>query len=164
MRTIFGECGFDKPPDAQALASRMNHVVIDVRAQTPALARARRLIAREYALVARRRLLQELLPAATAGGPAVEFSSGFEPLSNIVAGLSADCTCLFDLTICNSVLLGEEIRRKCRRAVVMMNADAAAPDVRLAVYRQIIRVMGKRHWSYQQAAMRLRAYLMEGVR
>jgi len=154
----------DRPRDVEMAARRLNLVPIDVRGgRTRALARARQLVAREYALFERRSLLQLVLPGVVSGGPAVEFADRFVPVSEIVAGIGTESACLFDLTICNSVLLGEEIRRRCRHAVVIMNADAAAPDVRLAVYRQVVRLMVKRQWSYQDATMRLRSYLTEGV-
>jgi hypothetical protein len=153
-----GAAGDVPAPPAQIVA-RLNTVHADAvpPGRTAAIAHARKLVGREYRLLSSRQALERALGETLAGGAAVEFAAGFSPLADVIGVLDPTCTALFDLTICHSVLLGEEIRRRCRGAVVMMNAEAAAADIRLAMYRQIIRLMVKRGWSYQEAALRLRA-------
>jgi hypothetical protein len=115
----------------------------------------------EREMYRRRCALEAACPGVFGGGAAIEFSDGFQRVDEIVGGLRADLRALVDLTVCNSVLLGEEIRRKCRHCVVMVNGGAASLSFRLALYRQAIWLMKQIRRSYPDSMMRLRQYLAD---
>ena len=110
----------------------------------------------QYALWEARRALDAVLGAAVAGGPAVEFADGPASIQEMAGAVAPGFAGTLDLTICNSVLLAEEIRRKCRAGVVLSNAFPASLDVRLALYAQAVKLLARRRLSYMDAITRLR--------
>ncbi|HKV91283.1 MAG TPA: hypothetical protein VJW20_01910 [Candidatus Angelobacter sp.] len=107
----------------------------------------------------KRLALEKLAPGFFNGGSAVEFADRMCSVEEVVRAVPADFSGVMDLTICNSILLGEEIRRKCAHAVVMMNAAEASLDFRMALYRQIIRTLAKTPQSFTEAGLQTRKRL-----
>lgn len=114
-----------------------------------------------YAVHNRRMDLERSLSGILAGGSAVEFYDGFKPLAEVVARVPTDFDGIFDLTVCNSVLLGEEIRKRCDHCMVIMNEDKAALDFRFALYRQTIRCLAEHPGSFERVAVQLRKAIGE---
>ena len=95
------------------------------------------------------------------GGPSVEFNEGFHGLSTIVASVPLEFTGLLDLTVCNSVLLAETIRRSRPRCFVLANENLAFLDFRLAVYAEVLRSLDRSAEPYDDAVYRIRKELKE---
>jgi hypothetical protein len=91
----------------------------------------------QYELFRRR----ELLPTDPMfrGGAGAEFAEGFCSANEIVSCFPPEFSGLVDLTVCNSVLLAESIRRAYPDCLVLANEDLAYLDFRLATYAQVIR-------------------------
>jgi hypothetical protein len=119
------------------------------------------IVEREYRLYRRRPHLDRALAGALRGGAAVEFADGFHPIAAILARIDARIAGMVDLTVCSSILLGEEIRRKCRHCIVLGNAAPTAPAFRLAFYRQVVRLMRSGGRSYPDTVMALRGYIID---
>jgi hypothetical protein len=117
------------------------------------------LVEREHRIHGRRQTLEGLLPGVFRGGAAVEFADGPRSVPAMLDALDPSVRSVIDLTVCNSALLGEEIRRVCRHCLVMMNADRTSLAFRLALYRQALRLMRRNGRSYPDTMMRLREHV-----
>jgi hypothetical protein len=114
-------------------------------------------IAHQYAIWhARRKLQTRLGQAVRCGGPAVEFADGLLPLEQVVAAVPETFDGVLDLTVCNSTLLAEEIRRRCKRGLIIANAFPATLDMRMEFYNAAIDLVQRRHVSYQDAVLGVR--------
>jgi hypothetical protein len=112
---------------------------------------------RQYALWhARRELQPRLTPAVRSGGPAVEFANGLVPLERVVAAVPEAFDGVLDLTVCNSALLAEEVRRRCRRGLIIANAFPGTLDMRMEFYNAAIDLVERRHVCYQDAVFGVR--------
>jgi hypothetical protein len=120
-----------------------------------------RLVDEEYRRYRRRQAIEPAVPGVLGGGPAVEFADGFRMVPEILDRIDPAIAGVVDLTVCNSVLLGEEIRRKCPDCIVMVNAQPASPAFRLSLYRQVIELMRVGGRSYPDTMMRLRQHLRD---
>ena len=103
--------------------------------------------------------LEKLAPLFFNGGSAVEFADRMCSVEEVVHAVPAEFSGVMDLTICNSILLGEDIRRKCAHSVVMMNAAESSLAFRMALYRQVIRTLAKKPQSFTGAALQIRKHL-----
>jgi hypothetical protein len=108
-------------------------------------------------------MIEQVVPSALKGGAAVEFDDGCHALDVIDAALPDDLGECLDLTVCESVLLGEVLRRRRNRSVILTNVETTSPDFRMALYRQAIRLVRRRATSYPEAMMALRAHLRRQV-
>ena len=106
----------------------------------------------------RRLLVEQLCGPALVGGPAIEFCDGLMPIDTVDARVPKTIGTL-DLTVCDSVLLAEYLRRRRSGGVILANPRPATPDVRLAMYREAIGFMNRYHVSYVDAMLRLRRSL-----
>ena len=149
--------------DAAALASWLNGLAQSQPSGGLHLSDEALLIEREYRCYRRRMMLESALPGVFRGGAAIEFSDNFRSMREILDATDPGIRGVVDLTVCNSVALGEEIRRKCPRCMVMVNAKRTSPAFRLALYRQAIHLMKTGGRSYPDTVMRLRQYLVDTV-
>ena len=112
---------------------------------------------RQYALWhARRDLEPRLGQAVRAGGPAVEFADGLMPVERVVSAVPEGFSGVLDLTVCNSTLLAEEIRRRCRRGLIIANAFPATLHTRMEFYDAAMELVRRRGLSYQDAVFIVR--------
>jgi hypothetical protein len=110
----------------------------------------------QYEWHTRRRLLEQALPESFRGGAGLEFVDCFQVVDQILSTVPTDYAGTLDLTVCNSTVLAEEVRRKCRRCLVLANEQPATLDFRFAVYRQVIRSLARRSEPYEEAMFRIR--------
>jgi len=104
----------------------------------------------------RRRQLELALPQALCGGAGLEFQGAFQTLDDILHSLPAEYSGTFDLTCCNSTVFAEDVRRRYRKSLVMSNELPASFEYRMAVYRQVIRMLSRAKTSYEEAVFRIR--------
>lgn len=107
----------------------------------------------------KRRRIEAELPQVFKGGSSIEFADGLFTIDKIVADVSPDFRGILDLTVCNSVLFGDAIRKKCDHAVVIVNEQSSSLDFRFAAYRQIIRSLARAPRSYIDANLDFRKKL-----
>ncbi len=108
----------------------------------------------------RREKLEAALPGAFRGGASVEFAEGFQTIREIASGISPEFAGTLDLTVCQSVLLGGTIQRRCRKCLVLKNAENAEVDSRLAFYHQVIEVLTRKPQPFEDAAFAVRKALI----
>jgi hypothetical protein len=104
--------------------------------------------------------LSHLFPEVFRGGAAIELSDGLHPISELAAVIPADWRGTLDLTVCNSTVLGNAVRLRARGSVVLMNEEPADLPARLALYKQVIRMLSHRNQSYMHCMIAMRAYLV----
>jgi hypothetical protein len=108
----------------------------------------------------RRKALQDSLPQGFRGGNAIEFSEGFVSANEVLNAIPASFDGKLDLTSCNSTFFAEDVRRKCKSVLVIANEDSTSLDLRLAIYRQVIRRLSRRSEPYESALYRIRKGLL----
>ena len=113
----------------------------------------------QYELSRRRKVLDAV--GSFQGGAGVEFVEGFHSVDEIVIRFPTNFSGLVDLTVCNSVLLAEAIRRAQPNCLVLANEDLAYLDFRLATYAQVIRSLSRRPELYEDVVYRIREELLE---
>jgi hypothetical protein len=111
----------------------------------------------QYAMWQARRTLEPILgPAVRSGGPAVEFADGLVSVERVVSAVPETFAGVLDLTVCNSTLLAEEVRRRCRRGLIIANAFPATLDIRMEFYNAAMDLVQRRQMSYQDAVFGVR--------
>jgi len=86
-------------------------------------------------------------------------SDGLHPISELVAAIAPDWRGTLDLTVCNSTVLGNAVRLRARGSVVLMNEEPADLPTRLALYKQVVRMLSHHKQSYMRCMIDMRAYL-----
>jgi hypothetical protein len=104
----------------------------------------------------RREQLECALPHAFRSGAGLEFQGAFQRLDHILQSLPREYDGTFDLTCCNSTVFAEDVRRRYRRSLVMSNELPASFEYRMAVYRQVMRILSRTKTSYEEAVFRIR--------
>ncbi|MBJ7309782.1 hypothetical protein ACFOLJ_10700 [Rugamonas sp. CCM 8940] len=115
----------------------------------------------QLTLYQRRQQIDACFPGVFGGGAAVEFSDGFHAVAAIVDGFAHNSHCQFDLSVCNSMLLADEIKRRCPASHVLCNEEVAYLSIRAAAYRQIIRRIKRRPGHYEEAVFWVNQRLRE---
>ena len=110
---------------------------------------------RQYKWHTARLALEHRLGAAVKGGASVEFYEGFKTITDILAGFSPDFTGLLDLSVCQSVLLGEEVKRRYRNCMVTVFAINTRLDVRLAMYEALIELLARAPQPFETALFKM---------
>ena len=117
--------------------------------------------ARQYRWQGARAQIEPGLGGAVRGGAAVEFADGFHLVGEIVAGIPAGYAGTLDLTVCQSVMLGEEVKRKCRHSLVLTSSGLASMDYRFALYRQVLELLAARPQPFEDAVVNVRKALLK---
>jgi hypothetical protein len=113
----------------------------------------------QYEIFRRRQLLPT--DPLFRGGAGAEFEEGFRSVNEILSCFPPEFSGLVDLTVCNSVLLAESIRRAYPDCLVLANEDLAYLDFRLATYAQVIRSLSYQPEAYEDVVYRIRKQLQE---
>jgi hypothetical protein len=112
-----------------------------------------------FELDRRRQQLENLIPGMFSGGSSMEFGDKLHSLREVVESISINYSGILDLTVCNSVMVGEAIRRKCAKALVLMSEEVTQLDFRLALYKQLIHYLARHDATYIDATILLRRHL-----
>jgi hypothetical protein len=155
--------------DCGEVAAWLNDLLNDGLAESPATPRAReitRAATRIHAFTEqwmRRRAVEAAARGAFRPGVGVEFNDDFHSLEAIEAVLPERLDGTLDLTVCESVHLGELLRARRAGGVIMSNAEPTTLDFRLALYRQTLALMVRREIRYIDAALMLRRHLKRSL-
>ena len=153
------------PPTTEGMAHALNHWLeadfhraADSCADESSQAAAKH--DASHALWKARQDVQSRLGAAVRpGGPKVEFVDGGVEVDQVVAAVPAGFSGVLDLTVCNSTLLAEQVRRRCRFGLVIANAFPATLHIRMELYDAAMRLVQHEHVSYQDAVFMVRSRL-----
>jgi hypothetical protein len=83
-------------------------------------------------------LEQSFPPEALAPGRAVEFRDGLRTAAEVTSALPEGFTGVLDLTVCNSMLLGQVVRRGRPHCLVCTNRYLTTTDSRLLLYKLVV--------------------------
>jgi hypothetical protein len=84
---------------------------------------------------------------------ALEFADGAVPLGRVVTAVPCAFDGVLDLTMCNSTVLTEEVRRRCRRTLIIANRSAATLDIRMEFYNAAMDLVQRRQVNYEDAVL-----------
>jgi hypothetical protein len=105
--------------------------------------------------------LRRRLPHMFCGTIGVELRDDIHPAERIAEQLPARWSGTLDLTVCHSILLGELVKRRTPATTVITNRHRASPQVRLNIYRELIRILEDRPGPYAGAMLKLRDRLSQ---
>lgn len=115
-----------------------------------------------------RAALEVEFPDEIRPGGAIEFHDGLKTIDQVTRAIPTDFDGVIDLTVCNSVLLAESIKRRRRRALIICNKRPAAIQARLIRYKYIIKELARvkdteppNNRRFTEAAFRLSAASLE---
>ena len=106
----------------------------------------------------RRRLLESVTRGALRGGPGVEFHDGIVGIEELSRRIPARARTSI-VTVCDSVLLAECIRRRRSEGVILSNPRPTTADFRLALYREAVRNSLRNGGSYPNSMIQIRRRL-----
>jgi hypothetical protein len=98
--------------------------------------------------------LEQSFAGLIAPGKSVELSDCMRGVNEIVASVPATFDGLFDLTTCNSVILGKAIKASRPHCVVAMNRYETALHVRMPLYKLVIEDLSRRPGPYADTLSR----------
>lgn len=117
-----------------------------------------------WPLITRTKEVVTLVAHWVAGSaPAIEYADGPRSLHEVVEALPADFAGVVDLTVCNSTRAIAAIKRARPRCSVLANRDATRLDLRLAMYRQVLRLVDRERTCYLEAAHRVHLAALERI-
>jgi hypothetical protein len=156
------DCAQPPPSDPDGLARWLNaHFLSFLPDNDGSLGAAIRF---QSALVEKRASITSGVPRAFRGGAGVEFSDGFKEISAITAHVPDSFVGVFDLTICNSLLLAESLHHRYPHCLVIATSDLTFPDTRLPFYLATIRLLSKRPAPYEDTFETLKRELRRRFR
>jgi hypothetical protein len=97
------------------------------------------------------------------GVETIEYRDAAVSVDAVCAALPADFAGVLDFTICYSASLIATVKRERPRCTVIANREKARLDVRLAIYRQTLRILVHEPMTYVEAAARVRLAALEAL-
>lgn len=95
-------------------------------------------------------------------GNGVQFSRDFVPATELVGHIPPGFTGTLDLTACYSaVRLLDRIKKQAPRATVIAVKREALPSVRLAIYRQTLKLLQQRRYTFAEAMRQVHLTALE---
>lgn len=91
---------------------------------------------------------EQAFPTQIAASRAIEFSDGLHNIAQFVETIPDNFDGLLDLTVCNSVIVGEVIKFNRPKCLVAVNRYPTQPHVRLAFYKLAIEMLSRRPALY----------------
>jgi hypothetical protein len=88
-------------------------------------------------------------------GNRIEFFDELHPIEDFVTAIPQNYDGLIDFTVCNSVLIGDAIKRQ-RRCIVIVNKELATLELRMVIYKGIIELLSRLDIDYMNAAAMIR--------
>jgi hypothetical protein len=117
-----------------------------------------------YHMYLNRQIIDGALAGIISPGNRIEFFDQFHSIEEVKAAIPEDYDGLLDFTVCNSVLIGNAIKRR-RQCIVLVNEKPTSLDIRMVVYKGMIELLTRSDVSYMEAAAAIRReILQEGKR
>lgn len=116
-----------------------------------------------YRYYLNRQIFDRLFFGQIKQGSCVEFFDKLYPVNDIVEHVPKDFHRTIELTVCNSIVLGEEIKRHRRNCLVIGNKEPADPVFRLTCYRYLLEMLNQKEMSYIEGYATLRKMLATSI-
>jgi len=101
-----------------------------------------------------RATLERAFSGAIVPGRAIEFADGMKTIPEVIAALPPAYDAFLDMTICNSAIVGEEIKAERPQCTVAVNRYPTEPHIRLALYRRFACSLRKNPGEIRQVMAR----------
>jgi hypothetical protein len=99
--------------------------------------------------------VERAFPCHLAPARAVEFADGLRTVPEVVDAVPTDFDGVLDLTVCNSVILGEAIKRERPRCLVPVNRYPAGLAARMTLYSLAVSELARRPAPYIDVLARI---------
>lgn len=96
-----------------------------------------------------------------ASSGAIEFADGLHTIAELVDVVPADFSGVMDLTICYFTRLMEAIKHKAPRCQIVLNRKRASLGLRLAIYREAVRLVATGGYSHVDALAEIQLSLLK---
>jgi hypothetical protein len=93
--------------------------------------------------------------------PCVELFDGLRTFDQFCEAVPTNYAGVLDLSMCNSVMVAEELKRKRKRALFVENVYLATPEFRLARFALVIRQLANQPARYTDALVRVHRAILE---
>lgn len=111
-----------------------------------------------------RLLLEEFYPGCFAPGRCIELANRLCTAWEVLKEVPEKYDGLFDLTLCHSIILAEFLKRHREQCNAICLVGLASPDVRLTLYKWVIRQLAACAQPYEDAAAGVHAALIAEIR
>ncbi len=102
-----------------------------------------------------RAALELSFPGHLRPAPAVQFADGMKTIPEVIETIPLDFSGLLDLTICNSVILGEAIKNFRSACFIAVNRYPSQLHVRLGLYVLTLRILARKPMSFVDALTKI---------
>lgn len=150
--------GQSEPVIAKYLAQGLNTILASEQIFSPPTARRSGIQAfydEEYRAYCNRAAMDDWWQGKVIPGNRVEFADRLYPLETVVNAIPEEFTGLLDLTVCNSVLLGNQIKHQ-RKCMVLVNQAPTSVELRMVIYKGMIELLCRLEMNYMEAAVAIR--------
>jgi hypothetical protein len=93
--------------------------------------------------------------------PCVELFDGLRTFEQFCEAVPEGYAGVLDLSMCNSVMVAEELKRQRKQALIVENVFLATPEFRLARFALVIKQLATRPMRYTDAVVRVHRALLE---
>jgi len=112
---------------------------------------------------ANRAAFDEDFGPAISPGDRLEFSNGLKSPAELLRSIPGAFAGVLDLTLCNSVLLADEIKRQ-RRFTCLANVHETDLSLRVELYHAVINVISESAYPYVEAVRDVRIAVLESLK
>lgn len=109
----------------------------------------------DYHKYLNRLVIDDIFKGFISPGNRIEFFDQLHSIEDFVTAIPQDYDGLLDFTVCNSVLIGNLIKRQ-RHCIVLVNKELAAPEFRMVIYKGMIELLSRLDMDYMDAAAQIR--------
>lgn len=106
-------------------------------------------------------LLEDFFGPIVREGNQLELFDGFCRITDFVNQIPDTFDGVFDLTVCNSVILQDSLRSRCNQSLVIANRKATDAIIRLLFYTKLIEILHDQPQKYAEAYANLRIEMQQ---
>lgn len=85
----------------------------------------------------------------------IQFAGGFVPLSECINSMPINFSGVLDLTVCHSSRFIDQIKKQRPASTILANRNVARLGVRLAMYRQVLRLLATGEYTFIDAMLKI---------
>jgi hypothetical protein len=104
----------------------------------------------DYRKYLNRLAIDNIFKDCIAPGNLIEFFDQLHSIEDFITSIPKNYTGLIDFTVCNSVLIGNVLKRQ-RQCIVIVNKELATLEFRMVIYKGIIEVLSRLNMDYMDA-------------
>ncbi len=110
----------------------------------------------DYHKYLNRLVIDNIFQGIVSPGNRIEFFNQFNSTEEVVKAIPENYDGLLDFTVCNSILIGNVIKRQ-RQCIVLVNKKPATTELRMVLYKGTIELLARLNIDYMDAATMIRS-------